>query len=142
MNARDRLVDGIGVIHREADGVLVVDVVRRQDCPELLLAALGGDLHSMNLLWSVYLSLDNIAKAPRNRPMLCGSCPRPLNGDADFAIVIAAPENADRTKALGMAICTGCAATVPAITAKAAEALRKIWPDLRHVEVSAAVGHA
>lgn len=32
--------------------------------------------------------------------------------------------------------------TVPAITAKAAEVLREIWPDLRHVEISATRGHA
>jgi hypothetical protein len=141
VSARSRLADGIKAIQQEADGVLGIDVVRQRDMLDLIMCCASGDANALTLLRAVNDTLTNIGNAPRRRPMLCGCCPRSLL-DGDFAVVIASPERDDRKQALALAICTACAVTVPAITAKAAEVLRKIWPDLRHIEISATGGHA
>ena len=69
--------------------------------------------------------------------------PGPLRPDMGFAVVVAIPGCDDPSAGLALAICTRCGSDRASITAKAAVALRRIWPDLRPITITnPAGGHA
>jgi hypothetical protein len=125
-----------------AGGLLTLHVFRRADLPALLEQARAGDHKAFQLAGALENTLMGIDTAPRRRPALCGSCPRPVRGD-NLSIVIVCPESADASHGLGLAICKRCATEPDAILANAVVALRRIWPDARPVTIAGyGPGHA
>ena len=122
-------------LHDEAAGLLVLDVVRRCDAPDLVLAAAAGDDYAARLLVAVNDALRNIEKAPTGAPMQCAACAAPLRLGR-FALCIARPATADPMQGLGMAICHRCGTTRGGIHAAASASLRLIWPDARPITVT------
>jgi hypothetical protein len=135
------LRDGIQQVNDEAGGMLTLQVIERADMPAMIADALGGSAEAAQLLRLTNQVLANIQGAPRRRPMLCGSCPRVLQGSR-YAIIIARPACDDPTQGLSMAICPRCGPTHGAIQAAAAVALRRIWPNLRPVTITHPGGRA
>ncbi len=129
------LRDGIRQVHVEAGGLLELQVVQRADMSALILDALAGSDEAAQLLRLTQDTLAKIKAAPRREPMLCGACPRALQGGR-FAIIIAKPSCDDPTQGIAMAICTRCGPNLPGIQAAARTALQRIWPDLRPVVVT------
>jgi hypothetical protein len=132
--------NGIEAVQREAGGVLSLAIIRARDMPALLAAAMLGNAEAALLAQCVYSTLRGFRRAPRNRPMLCACCPRPVPTTA-FALVVADPGTEGKTLGLTLAICEHCATTDDGIQAKAVAALQTIWPQLRRVTVHTA-GHA
>ena len=135
------LAAGIKAIHREAQGVLGLDIIRREDMPDVIGAAVAGDARALMLFRAVCTTLERIKAAPTADPLLCASCPKALN-DGNFAVVVASPTDGHPAHGLALCVCTGCATSVPDITTKAAALLRSVWPDLRSVTIGGATGHA
>lgn len=133
------LNDGVRDIQSEAGGVIELAIVRPIDAPELIGFALASDADAVRLVRAIAETQSHIAAAPKRKPVLCASCPRPLRKHA-HSVVLALPACDDPTKALCTAVCVGCATTRDEITAKAAKALRSIWPDLRQIVVTDRVG--
>ncbi len=127
-------------IHEQAGGVLELVVILPTDMPVLATRALFGDREAGAILTAMTYAETGIRKAPKRRPMLCVSCPRPLLGGR-YTHVVAIPSRDDPTKAIGLAVCHRCATEPDAITAKAVEGLRNgLWPDLRPVTLTNRTG--
>ena len=120
-------------IHEQAGGAIALEVVRLVDVPELIGHALAGDPDAYRILQITNNALRGIQNAPARKPMLCGSCPRPLRAGR-YAIVATFPLRADAADGMGLAICTHCATTIPEIKARAVQALQRFWPDGRLVD--------
>lgn len=133
--AKGAWAKGIEELHKEASGVLAVQVVQQADMAELLGYVLAGDPEAIRVLSVVRDALRRIQDAPRNRPMLCASCPKPLRNGA-YAIIAAFPAHNDAARGMGLAVCRSCGTTDDAIQRKALEGLRRIWPDVRPVTVT------
>lgn len=138
----DALTAGLSAIQADAGGVLMVTVVHPSEGPMLLASAMNGNKTAIRLFQAIVQSLEGIARAPRRRPMLCATCPRPLRKMSGFSIAVAMPERGDPSHGLCLAICARCAnENQPnAVTAKAITALAKIWPDLKPVTVTHKTG--
>jgi hypothetical protein len=127
---------GIETVHREAAGVLELIVVERAEMPLLFMDALSGDHYANVIALAVTDTIWGIREAARTGiPKLCGSCPRALT-DNSYSVVLAMPQRADPSTAIGMAICHGCATTEADIREKAAGGFKGIWPDLRPITVT------
>lgn len=122
-------------IQAEAGGTLIVHIVSPADAPALIAAAASGNTEAIRLLNAVEHAIAGIEAAPRHRRMLCATCPRPLRKGA-FAIGAAMPATTTPSKALTLAVCTRCATTPDAILAKATQAFRRFWPDMRAFEIT------
>lgn len=129
------LAAGLQRINVEAAGVIDLIVVRPIDAAEMLADAIAGSAEAMRLFRAISDASDRIAQAPKRTPMLCASCPRPLRGSG-YAFVVALPAVDRPEQALAMAVCTCCATEPDAIKAKAVDALRSIWPDLKPIAVT------
>lgn len=126
----------MAAIHREAAGVMTLDVVLREDMPDLVHAALANaQTFAGKLLTRVNLALGDIAKAPATKPKLCATCPRLLGGGR-FSIVLATPACDDPQTALALAVCHDCGTSRGAVRNKAIEALRRLWPDARPIDIT------
>lgn len=123
-------------LHEEAAGVVGVTILQPRDMPELMAAALAGDPMAVGLLRTATDTINRIEAAPRRRPMLCGSCPRPLKVKKGLSIVVATPDKDAPEQCLALAICTRCGTTVEEVQEKAVVALRRIWPDTRQVTIT------
>lgn len=132
---------GIRSVHAEAAGLMSLHAFRQLDAVPLLARAMCGEVEAMRLSLALCEALGQIHNAPRRRPMLCGSCPRPLR-QGNFAVVIAAPERTDPTNCVTLGICKKCAVEIDDIKAKAVLAFRKIWPDARPITIDHPGGHA
>lgn len=120
-------------IHEQAAGAVALEVVRRQDLPELMGHALAGEPDAHRILQLVSGGLARIQNAPARKPMLCATCPQPLR-DGRYAIIACFPLRDDAAEGMTLAICHRCATTVPGIKAKAVQALRRFWPGGRLVD--------
>ena len=119
--------------------MLTLQVVQRADMPALIRDALAGSDEAVQILRLTRDTLASIEAAPRQKPMLCGSCPRALRG-GQYAVIIARPACDDPTQGIAMAICARCGPVRAAIEVKAAAALRRIWPNARAIEVTHPAG--
>lgn len=137
--SRAVLQDGLKHMQAESGGAIHVMVVRPIDALGLLADAISGDAEARRLFDAVNQAATEIAAAPRRRPILCASCPRPLRRSA-YSFVVALPARDNPTQALSMAVCSRCAVEPDAITAKAVTALRGLWPDLRAIAVTHETG--
>ncbi len=122
-------------IHREANGVLALNIVRPGDSLNLVAASLEGDSEASRLPRAVCDTVGKIENAPRKKPMLCGCCPRALRGSG-FVICVAIPDRDSPTNGLAFALCEYCSRDDAALVEKASSALRTVWPDLRPVTVT------
>jgi hypothetical protein len=136
----DSLADALANVHAEAGGLLRLHVVRPADAAELLFAVLAGDVEAARTMRAVSESVAMIESAPRGAPMLCGCCPRPLRGSG-FAVCVAVPHRDDPSRSVGFGLCELCADEEDgaALHQKAVEALRRVWPDGRLIQMQ---GHA
>ena len=133
--------EGVQRVSDEAAGVIQLDIIQHADLTELLAHAILGDPEAVRLANMASSVLRRIAAAPRRKPMLCGSCPRPLKLKGHrFSVVIALPGRDQPSNALSMAICHRCATSHEAVESKAVQALRRIWPDLRPITVTHPTG--
>ena len=132
MNA---LRDGIQRVNDEAGGLLELQVIQRTDLPALILDAVAGSNEAAQTLRLVNDTVASIQAAPRRRRMLCGACPRGLQGGR-FSIIIARPARDDAAQGLAMAICTECGPDFGAIQVAAQVALARVWPNVRPVTVT------
>jgi hypothetical protein len=138
---RKEMAAGLENMQAQSGGVVSIFVVRQCDVISLLGGALGGDVASLKVLRAVNVANDRIEQAPRRKPMLCASCPRPLR-HSGYAVVVALPDNDEASQALTLAVCKHCATEPAAIGSKALDGFRRFWPDLRAFTVSAEAGHA
>lgn len=135
-------VPDLMAIHREAGGVLALNIVRPGDALNLVVASLGGDAEATRLLRAVCDTVARVESAPKRKPMLCGCCPRALRGSG-FVICVAIPDRDAPTNGLAFALCENCSRDDAALREKASSALRTIWPDIRTIEITnPAGGHA
>ena len=134
----DTLTAGLTAIQADAGGMMTIVVVHPSEGPALLASAMAGNREALHLFQSVVQSLEGIAKAPKRKPMLCATCPRPLRKATGFSIAVAMPAKGDPSLGLCLAVCAHCAdATKPsAVTDKAMQALATIWPNLRPVTIT------
>ncbi len=65
-------------ISAEAGGLLEVELVNGQQLGHLLAEMARGDVRASAVLAAVEDTLRAVAQAPRRRPLLCLTCPRPL----------------------------------------------------------------
>jgi hypothetical protein len=131
----DRDKPDLMAIHREAGGVLALNIIRPGDALNLVAASLEGGSEASRLLRAVCDTVARIESAPRRKPMLCGNCPRPLRGSG-FVICVAVPDRDSPTNGLAFALCEYCSRDDAALVEKASSALRTVWPDLRAVEIT------
>ena len=136
MSGRAEWMSGVRAITEEAAGLLTVEIIRCDDMPGLIALALVGDPDASRAVHAVQRTLMVIRNAPRRSPTLCSCCPRPIRKGVGFALVLAVPERSDPSHFLGLAVCEKCASTTGEIREKATGALRKLWPDLRPVDVT------
>ena len=127
-------------VHAEAAGCMTLDIICPADVPSLVAYGAMGDQQAKRLTIAVEQALNGIARAPRRRPMLCASCPRPVRPGSEFWVVIASPARDDAAQCLTLAICAGCAMEREHARQKALVALRRVWPDARPIEVTHQVG--
>jgi hypothetical protein len=142
MNADDAAWrDGIQAVNDESAGLLDVDIVDALAGADLLVRATRGDKEAAALFLAVTQAATRIKQAPRRKPALCICCPRSIKRlTAATVFGVAAPAIANPTGAIGFAFCDRCSADRTTLAAKAAEGLRRIWPDLRPVTVSHPTG--
>ncbi len=131
---RASMTAALPAIAIQGGGALDIFVVRPIDAARLLGASLAGDADAARLMQVVSQTITNIESAPRRRPMLCGSCPRPLR--RGYAVVAALPAVTCPSQGLCFAICTHCGHTPVEIQEKAASTLRKVWPESRPFTVT------
>lgn len=122
-------------LQNEAGGCLSTQVITLDDVPLLLAGRLAGEPKARATLRIVNDTLRRIQSAPRHRPMLCGSCPRPLTR-GKYSVVIARAARDEPQKGLTFAICHRCGTTHATVEAAAVKALARIWPGTRPVRVT------
>lgn len=131
-------------IQDQAGGLLELHIIRDSDVTDLLLRSIMGDAEASRLVSTNLSARKQVATAPRKRPMLCACCPRPLLRHTPFAVIVATPNWEDFAKCLTLGVCQKCAVELDDIHARAMEALKRIWPDARPIDITSphAAGHA
>lgn len=138
--SHEALKNGLEAIQAEAGGLLELVVVRPDDGLGYISKALCGDLDAARILKAIGAAGVKIDNAPKRMPVLCASCPRPIRTKSHFAFILALPKNGNPANALSLAVCARCAVDPAEIQAKAVTALRKLWPDMRQVEITHSAG--
>jgi hypothetical protein len=129
--------DGVQAVNDEAAGLLDVNIIDAVSGAELLANAALGDREAAALLLAVTQAAARIKQAPRRKPALCICCPRAVKRLSSATVFgVAVPATANPSGAIGFVFCDRCAGDRDTLAAKAAEGLRRIWPDLRPVAVT------
>jgi hypothetical protein len=103
-----------GLLNDEGGGLQHARLVRPDDVPEMLAAALLGDRTAGSMLRAVSESIDRITRAPRSRPVLCAACPAPIRSPTGTTFGVLLPAvDAPRT-VLAFALCPQCIAAASA----------------------------
>jgi hypothetical protein len=131
--------EGFEAVHREAAGLLTLDIIRPERFVELVVASMSGDAEAARLVQSAVNTVARIEKAPRREPKLCGCCPRTLRGSR-FVICVANPAVDSPSGSIAFALCERCSGDDAAVRNNAAKALQRVWPDLRPITVSHPAG--
>ena len=141
--SRNAWAAGMQATHDEAAGVLSVQVVLPAEILALVLDAMvTAAAESCRLFIVVADIADRINAASRTKkPMLCSGCDTHLPGPR-FAVVVASGYRDDATRAIALCVCSGCGTERPAILRVATVSLRRIWPDVREIELSPGSGRA
>jgi hypothetical protein len=129
--------DGIQAVNDEASGVLDISIIDALAGAELLTNAVLGDREAASLLLAITQAAARIKQAPRRSPSLCICCPRAVKRLSSATVFgVAVPATANPGSAIGFVFCDRCAGDRDTLAAKAAEGLRRIWPDLRPVAIT------
>lgn len=133
----------MATVHREAEGMLQVEIIRPVDAPGLMAAARAGDSDALRLLNLVPGTCTHIETAPAESPATCLTCERLLAGRTDYSVLIAIPAGSrDPSMVVGCGICPVCA-TKPADLIRCAEiGMQRIYPGCRHLVVHPDGGRA
>ena len=129
------LSNGLASLHREAGGAVELIVIRPVDAPDVVAHALAGDPYAVKVFEALANASRLVDAAPKRKPLLCATCPRPLRGTA-FSFGIVLPMRDDAQSGVAFGICTKCGTSLDALQVKATAALYKIWPDLVPIEVT------
>lgn len=127
---------GMQDVHRDAAGAIEITVVQQQDMLAITTAMLEGDYRAAQLFDLAAQTLAHIKQAPARSATLCACCPRPIRSNSRFSLVMAIPARDSPRVAMTIAVCDACATGVLAVQAKAIEALRTVWPDLRAMQIT------
>ena len=128
--------DRVTAVADESGGLLSLRVFRQSDMPDLLAHAVAGDPQASMLVGAIGDALQAVRNAPRKSPMRCGCCPRPFPKNP-FSLVVALPEVESPMTGLSLGICGRCATEPEDIRDKAVVALRKLFPELKPVDLGA-----
>jgi hypothetical protein len=132
---------GIHAVSSEAAGLLDVNIVDASAGVDLLVDAMRGDHEAAALLQAIRQPADRVRKAPRLQPALCICCPRSVKRIRPGTVFgIAVPATPNPTGAIGFVFCDRCAADRSTLAARAADGLRRIWPDLRPITITDPIG--
>jgi len=129
--------EGIGQIQGESGGLLDVTIIDKVTGSALLAAAALGDREASALLQAVAQAAKRIQQAPRQAPALCVCCPRPvkrITAGTVFGVAVAA--SPDPTGAVAFVFCEQCGDDRASLLNKAAVGLRRIWPDIRPIDIT------
>ena len=120
-----------------------MQVVLPSEIPALVRDAMvAADAESRRLFNAVADTADRINTAAQTAaPMLCAACDVSLPGPG-FAVVVASAYRDDATRAIALCVCGGCGTERPTILQAATVSLRRIWPDVREIELSPGSGRA
>lgn len=134
MISKSALQRGVERLAVESGGLVKFIGIQKRDEPVLVADVLNGCPEAQRVLRAVVHARSKIAGAPKRRPMLCATCPKPLRDGDKYAVVVVFGAVDDPSEALTMAVCNRCGPTPGAINAAAAVGLRSIFPDARTVE--------
>jgi hypothetical protein len=131
-----------------ADGIkqlsgrpLCVSIITAENGAALLAASVQGDVEATMLLRAIVDSATWIKRQAHRKPALCVSCPQAIRRVTPAMIFgVVAPTTPTIGHGLGFAFCAQCAEHPDELMAKAAEALRRFWPDLRPLVVTHPAG--
>jgi hypothetical protein len=133
--------DAIQRVNDSAAGVLDVSIINATTGAMLMADALRGDQEAATLILAVSQAATRIKQAPRKKPALCICCPRSVRRIcSDTVFGVASPSVPNPDGVIGFVFCDRCAGTPDALAAKAAEGLRRIWPDLRLITITDPIG--
>jgi hypothetical protein len=133
--------EAIQSVNDVSAGLLNVSIVDAGAWAGLLAHALMGDRGSEALLQAVVQAGARVEQAPRRLPALCLCCPRAVKRiSANTVFGVAMPVIGKPTGAVGFVFCDRCASDRSALPTKAITGLRRIWPELRQVEITHPVG--
>lgn len=135
----DAWAEGVQRIHAASGGVVAINVIWHGDLPGLVARAMAGDRNAIRLAAVTASTVGQIDRAPRRRPALCATCPRPVRR-FKFTVAVVLPERDDASEGMGLAICQHCATTPAAVMVKAVSALSRIWPESRTIDVTHGAG--
>lgn len=129
------LSDCLTDLRHEAGGAIELVIVRPIDAPDVLARAVAGDPEAVKVFGALTNAARAVEDAPKKKPVLCATCPRPLRGTGyTFGIVL--PMRDDPQSGVAFGICVKCGTSLEALQVKATKALHKIWPDLVPVEIT------
>jgi hypothetical protein len=137
------LAEGIGNISTESGGVLDVYIVDNARGADLSIASLLGDDKAAAILQAVVQTMDLIRRAPRGKPILCVSCPKPItriSPSTVFGVAMASISNPSAS--IGFCFCAGCGSDSNTLMTKATSAFSRLWPKSRAIQVTHDGGHA
>jgi hypothetical protein len=128
-------------LHDEAGGILQLHVIPPSVCRRIFEASGDGDGHAFRLASGLMQSIDRIRTAPAGQAMLCMTCPSPLCADHALSFVLCVDHVAQPRIGMGAALCPESGAR-PDRHERVTDALRKVWPELRLIQIHAYARHA
>lgn len=133
------LTDCLSNLRVESGGAVDLFVVRPVDAPDVVARALAGDPLAQRVFEALASASRAMDAAPKRKPLLCATCPRPLRGSA-FAIGLVLPMRDNPQSGAAFGLCVKCATPVEALQANATKAMHKLWPDLEPIEITHPAG--
>jgi hypothetical protein len=130
----DPVTDHVRAVHEASGGLVRTSIVAPAGVADLSRAAAAGDQDAARILRMVMQVTEQVNGAPPNDPVLCGCCSRPIRPRAWFVACIVTPANDARVGAAALVLCKRCGRNPKTWTAKASQAMRRIWPDNRVIE--------
>jgi hypothetical protein len=139
----DAVMDHVRTVYEASGGLLRTNIVAPAGVEALSRAAAAGDQDAARIVRMVTQVTEQVSSASPSDPVLCGCCSRPIRPRAWFVACIVTPANGARVGAAALVLCKRCGRNPKTWTAKASQAMRRIWPDYRVVETQGhAGGHA
>lgn len=128
--------------HASAATIEAADLIvcRQPDALRFLVEAARGSRHTAWVLTAVDDVLHQLDAASRRAPLLCASCPTPIQPEVACAFVLHLPEDQWVLYAFAPGICWRCGTSRAEVRRQAVLALRRELPSLRVVGATHAAG--